>query len=122
MIKLLIEHGADPHAQVAAGLNMFHIAAQGDEPCALEFFIRQGISINSQDGHKNTALHWAASRNSEFAIQYLIAQGANLESKDSQGRTPLHLAVIGALNDEPDKIKVIKRLLRNGANINATDS
>jgi palmitoyltransferase ZDHHC13/17 len=38
MIKLLIKHGASINAVNKMGINMLHVAAQGDQPLSLAYF------------------------------------------------------------------------------------
>jgi len=40
MIKLLISHGANINAVNKQGINMLHVAAQGDQPMSLGYFLR----------------------------------------------------------------------------------
>jgi palmitoyltransferase ZDHHC13/17 len=44
--RTLIAYGADMHAENFFGLNMVHVAAQGDQATTLYFFKTQGIDIN----------------------------------------------------------------------------
>lgn len=46
-IHTLMENGADPEAKNLFGLNMIHVAAQGDSANSLYFFKRLGIDINA---------------------------------------------------------------------------
>ena len=39
MIKLLVKHGANIHAQNKQGINMLHVAAQGDAPVSMGYFL-----------------------------------------------------------------------------------
>ena len=73
---------------------MLQIAAQGDQPAALYYFIRRrNMDINDKDLRGSTPLHWACFANSEFALSYLLAMSPDLEVKDKAGNTPLHLAI-----------------------------
>ena len=39
-IETLVSYGADPHAKNGYGLNMLHVAAQGDSAVSLYYFMR----------------------------------------------------------------------------------
>ena len=49
LLKLLIENGADMYARNGFGLNVLHIAAQGDQPLSLFYFKSQHMDIYSKD-------------------------------------------------------------------------
>jgi len=58
----LISFGADKDALTATGLNMLHVAAQGDSASSLYFFKEMGLDINTADRRGSTPLHWACFR------------------------------------------------------------
>lgn len=58
-IKSLIQNGADKDAENYFGLNMMHVAAQGDQAASLYFFKTLNVDINKQDKRGSTPLHWA---------------------------------------------------------------
>lgn len=70
LIDLLIKYGANPYVKSAHGLNMLHVAAQGDQAYSLCYFKKKGISINSVDDQGSTPLHWACFSVSDTAIYY----------------------------------------------------
>ena len=45
-IETLITYGADPHAKNILGLNMLHVAAQGDSAVSLYYFKKRGVDID----------------------------------------------------------------------------
>ena len=45
-IRALIAYGANIHAVNKFGLNMLHVAAQGDVACSLYFFKEKGVSLD----------------------------------------------------------------------------
>lgn len=94
LIKLLIRHGADINAKNKFGINMLHVAAQGDQPISLYYFKNKGLDLHSRDDRESTPLHWATYSKSEIALCYLLAWlDGNFEDQDVEGYTPLHLAV-----------------------------
>ena len=73
VIKLLIKYGGDINALNNFGINVMHIAAQGDQPIAMYYFKQLGFSITSKDHRLSTPLHWACYSRSEVALCYLLA-------------------------------------------------
>lgn len=119
MIKLLIRHGADAFASNSQGINMLHVAAQGDQPVSIAYFLDLGLDINSRDARNSTPLHWASFSGAELTMSYIVAWGGGLEHKDTKGLTPLHLAVKSYR--EFHSMKGIKQLLIKGADRDALD-
>jgi ankyrin repeat protein len=111
--------GADIYAVDKRGINMFHVAAQGDQAYSLAFFREKGMSIFATDNEQSTPLHWACVSGSDTAIYYLLAWGADVLAQDNDGNTPLHLAVMKA-NEFPNT-RAIKELLIKGADRESTE-
>ena len=60
LIDMLIEAGADIYAENEQSINVLHVAAQGDSPYSLAFFLRHStLKISCQDKSLSTPLHWA---------------------------------------------------------------
>ena len=74
----LVKYGADKDAENFYGLNMLHVAAQGDMANTLFYFHKLKVDINKQDRRGSTPLHWACYSNSEIALSYLLAWGPEL--------------------------------------------
>ena len=72
-IYTLIENKADINVKNANGLNMMHVAAQGDSAPPLYHFRMLGVDQNSTDSRGSTPLHWACYSQSETALAYLLA-------------------------------------------------
>jgi palmitoyltransferase len=119
MIKMLVNHGADIYAVNMQGINIMHVAAQGDQPYSIAYFMSLGLDINSRDKRKSTPLHWAAVSGAELTLTYVIALGGDLEAMDVKGHTALHFAC--KKHKENKSTKGIKQLLLKGANRNAMD-
>lgn len=99
---------------------MLHVAAQGDQPAALTFFLEKGLDINSRDKRNSTPLHWAAFAGAELALSYILAWDTDINRRDSKGLTALHLAV--KASEEIRSTKGIKLLLVKGADRNIRDN
>jgi len=117
LIKLLESYGADTKVKNHQGLNVMHIAAQGDQPISLAYFLRKGFDIQELDNKGSTPLHWAAFLGMENATIYLTSWGSDPNLKDVEsGFTPLHLAVVSGNG------RVVRRLLIKGANRHIKDN
>ena len=78
LINLLMSFGANHKYVNKKGINMLHVAAQGDSPYSLAYFSDKGLDINQYDHEISTPLHWACFQNSFLSVHYLIAMGADL--------------------------------------------
>ena len=72
-IYSLLQHSADINILNNNGLNMLHVAAQGDAAPPLYFFKMLGMDLNSQDKRGSSPLHWACYSQSETAIAYILS-------------------------------------------------
>ena len=108
--KLLIENGAVVEMVTNRGKNVMHLAAEGNQPSIMYYFIAyQAQEIISIDGYGSTPLHWACYAGAEEAVLFLLSLKANIDAKDKEGITPLNLAV------QSKREKIVKLLLQRGA-------
>jgi ankyrin repeat protein len=80
LIKLLVKCGANIYAKNRQGINMLHVAAQGDQAYSLTYFRDLGIPLTDKDGESSTPLHWACFAGSDTAIYYLLAWGLDVNA------------------------------------------
>lgn len=73
VINLLLDYGADMYMRNNFGINVLHVAAQGDQPISLYFFKQKGLDIKSKDNRNSTPMHWACYSKSEIALCYLLS-------------------------------------------------
>jgi ankyrin repeat protein len=107
MMRLLVEHGADPNIMTedhttalaaAAGVGIWNVgesAATNEEALeAVKLAYEMGSKdVNAADDFGYTALHGAALRGSPEIVQFLADRGAQLDVKTkSEGWTPLRIA------------------------------
>ena len=116
IVRSLIECGADVNIVSKKGLNVLHMAAQGNNPNIIIYFkTKYNISVVSQDSQGNIPLHWACYNSSEEAINFLLSYMDDINIRNNDGRTPLHVAVF------TEKPSLIKKLLKKGGDISIKD-
>jgi ankyrin repeat protein len=105
VMRLLLEHHADPNIPTLAGVTAL-MSASGvgwvarqtyTEPKesileAVRLCIENGANVNAASSKGVTALHGAANRGLDDVVQLLVQKGARLDAKDSEGRTALAFA------------------------------
>jgi ankyrin repeat protein len=130
VMRLLLEHDADPSIATFAGTTPLMAAAgvnwvvnqtfdEGPEAliAAVELCHELGDDLNAVNSMGIGAIHGAANRGSNAIIEYLAAHGARLDVADAEGRTPLVWAegVFLATHPpqrKPETIALLERLLR----------
>jgi uncharacterized protein len=132
VMRLLLEHKADPHIPTFAGTTPLMAAAginwvfdqtydEGAEKLleAVKICFDLGMDVNAVNSMGLTALMGAANRGSDEIIRFLVEKGARLEPKDKEGRTALAWAEGVFLATHPAKpkstsIALIKTLMGAG--------
>ncbi|MES2625988.1 MAG: ankyrin repeat domain-containing protein [Pseudomonadota bacterium] len=129
VMKLLVEHGADPHIttyegttalMAAAGVNWTVAQTYTVSPEAsleaVKMNVELGADVNATNSMGLTALLGAANNGGNDIIRFLASQGADLNAKDAVGRTALSwaegvfLAAVGA-TQKPETIALLKELM-----------
>jgi ankyrin repeat protein len=100
VMRLLLEHHADPNIPTLAGVTALMSAAgigwvprqTYTEPKesildAVRLCVENGSDVNASNSKGFTALHGAAYRGLDDVVQLLVQKGAKLDAKDSEGRT-----------------------------------
>ena len=118
VMRLLLQHGADPKIptfagttalMAAAGVNWVFDQTYDEGPAALleavKLCYELGMDVNAVNSMGLTAAHGAANRGSDDIIRFLADKGAKLDVKDKEGRTPLTWAEGVFLATHPAKPK-----------------
>jgi ankyrin repeat protein/uncharacterized membrane protein YgcG len=82
----------------------------------VEILLQNGADPNAWDHQGVTPLHIAASMGNTPVVALLLRKGADANSRTVKGSTPLHIAAGG----DGDYLEIIRLLLDNRADINAT--
>ncbi len=129
VMRLLLDHGADPHLatfhgttplMAAAGVNWVVSQTYTEGPEALldavELCVELGMDVNAANSMGITAVMGAANRGSDPIIEFLVDRGASLDVADTEGRTPLDWArgvflATHPAEPKPSSIALIERLM-----------
>jgi ankyrin repeat protein len=129
VMKLLLEHGADPLINTFQGTSPLMAAAgvnwvvsqtwtEGEESLleAVKLCHELGMDVNQKNSMGITALMGAANRGSDNIIRYLVEQGADLTVQDNEKRTALDWAngvflATHPAEPKPSSIALITELL-----------
>jgi ankyrin repeat protein len=108
VVKLLLEHGADPKLETNRNINPLMAAAgvgtreedttgrrktDDDAVKTIQMLLDAGVDINAADSTGRTPLHGAAILGMDKVVQFLAEHGAKLDVKDRRGFTPLDAAL-----------------------------
>jgi ankyrin repeat protein len=130
VMKLLLEHGANPRIDTFEGTSPLMAAAgvnwvlaqtwtEGPEQLleAVKLCYELGMPVNQANSMGITALHGAANRGSDAIIRFLVDKGADLTAQDKQHRSALDWAkgvflATHPAEPKPKSIALITELLK----------
>ncbi len=129
VMKLLLEHGADPFITTYEGTNALMAAAGVNWTVAQTYTVSEeamleavkmthelGLDVNAANSMGLTPLLGAANRGANDIIRYLASQGAKLDVQDAVGRDAVRwaegvfLAAVGA-ELKPETVALLKDLM-----------
>jgi uncharacterized protein len=118
VMRLLLEHHADPKIATLAGVTaLMSAAGVGWVPrqtyteskesilAAVRLCIENGADVNAANAKGFTALHGAAYRGLDDVVQLLVQKGARIDARDSEGRTAAVFAEGAYLAGNPPERK-----------------
>jgi ankyrin repeat protein len=128
LMRLLVEHGADPLRPNSTGdtpllaASGLVIEKPGESPgtpeevaAAIQFCLDHGADATTIDDEGNTALHGVAVWGSNAAVEMLVAAGARLDVKNKKGQTPWRIAEGAVFEDavlaQPQTAALLRRLM-----------
>jgi ankyrin repeat protein len=92
MVKLLLDHKADPNATSKLGETPLHLAIVAGREDAVELLLSNGADVNAKENLGVTPLHLAAAYGWKSVVEVLLAHNADVNAKEDDGETPLRLA------------------------------
>jgi ankyrin repeat protein len=128
VMRLLLQHGADPNIattqgstalMAAAGINWIpaqtFTRSEADYVEAVKLCLERGAPVNATNSLQLAAIHGASNRGWTSIIQILADAGARLDVADVGGRTPLTFAngtflAIRPPVAKPEAIELLKKL------------
>jgi len=126
VVKLLLEHGADPHALSGSfkGTAMHHAIrayCTFEEKRSIIFeLLAHHADINARTREGTTALHSACSAGDIDILMLLLQLGARIDVVTLKGQTALMRAV-GNLYEQHNAVSVVRLLIQHGADVLAVD-
>ena len=130
LMRVLVEHGADPllpndsHTtplMAAAGVGV----EPGSSPAtveelyeAVDFVLAMGGEVTTVNDNGDTALHGAARRGNNALVELLVDRGAQLDATNKRKWTPLTIAegvVIGTFKQQPETAVLLRQLMERRA-------
>lgn len=133
VMRLLLEHGADPAIatrkgttalMAAAGLNwkptQTFTRLQEEYVDVVALCLELGIDVNAVNTQGLTAMHGAAHRGWIPVIELLVEQGAGLNLREAEGRLPLDYAsgiflTVSTSPPQPEASALLERLMGEAA-------
>lgn len=123
VLKLLLEHGADPNIQNNKGQTALHIcsgvpgsySSESERLESAKLLVEYGADVDIADNYDNTPLHWGAKDYiyGETLI-FLIEHSSNIDSTNYMGDTPL---LVFSKSEGSNRKDVIEAFLNKGADV-----
>jgi ankyrin repeat protein len=133
VMRLLLEHGANPNIattqgttalMAASGINWIpgqtYSHTEAEYVDAVKLCLDRGADVNAANSLGLAAIHGAANRGWESIIKILAEHGAKLDVKDKEGRTPMIFAqgiflAVRPPEAKPKAIALLKQLMSENA-------
>lgn len=117
---LLLLYGANVSTKNKKGQTPFLYGQGNADTSTIRLFERYGYDpVHDFDNFGYTLLHDALRRGQFATVDYLLDHKADVNASTKRGTTPMHIAA--AIRGAPG-IRVLERLLKDGAHINPLDA
>lgn len=117
-VKLLIELGVDINKINEKGNTPLMISAMCKEPGAIKLLLDQHAKVDIQNHEGETALMKSCDKGSIEGVYLLLNAGANMALKNRDQECALQIAMQKYYKIEGKQDKIIKMLIKQGADIN----
>lgn len=91
VIKLLLEHGANPNTCDRRGRDALSVAAEHGYQIAVKLLLDHGAEVNHVDDYERSALSYAAEGGHDTVVRLLMDHKADVNTKDDGDRNALSL-------------------------------
>ena len=122
-MRLLLDTGADVHAQGGEYGSALQAAAGDGNVDAMRLLLDRGADVNAQGGYYGTALQSAAFYGQVEAMKFLLDKGADIHAQGGRYGTALLAALVPTVYpvrcDLKDPFEMAEVLLDHGADITA---
>lgn len=92
IVKVLLEHGADPNGKGTGGATALTIAAEGGSTDIGRLLLQHQANVNARNANGTTALMYAAENCHKDFIDTLLQAGADLTLHDNDGESAVMIA------------------------------
>jgi ankyrin repeat protein len=92
VLRLQLDHGAEPNQQRSDATPIIILAARRGDHAALDVLLQAGADVNATDTTGRTALMHAIERDERAAVAVLRVAGADMDEVSADGTTALELA------------------------------
>jgi ankyrin repeat protein len=99
MVRLLLEHGADPNIGLGEVDTPLHRSVFYAPPVVWQLLLDHGAQIDAKNIHGLMPLHFAASYGRAEAVEFLAGQGAPIEDVYLAAATDNHTRLVKLLSD-----------------------
>jgi len=111
IVRVLLEHGANPNAPDDFGDTALHIASKRGGITVVELLLKYGANVDVRDELGRTPLHTAAHNLRIQVVVVLLNRGADPHARTNRGETPLQLANepywLRRKEDQPQVIRLL---------------
>jgi ankyrin repeat protein len=100
-----------------------HVAIESKNVAVARLLIELDADVNAEDYRKARPLHYAAGVGLTALVEILLKRGADPKAVNTFGATALHeIASGGGTAPERDQVRIVRRLIAAGAEVDATEN